>query len=310
MSNGTGTHLLNVARGGLMGTAEVIPGVSGGTVALITGIYDRLITSAGHAVSGIRIAATDLPRGQGTERSLVEFRRVHWQLVIGVLIGMAVMLVVAAKIVAPLVEEYPQRSFALFFGLVLASLWVPFTGSGRPWTALNYLVALAAAAAAFFLTGLPPTEISDPNPLLIIGAAAVAICALVLPGVSGSFMLLAFGMYTVTINAVNDRDFGYLALFALGAVLGLSLFVKLLQWLLEHYHHLTLVVMTGLLLGSLRALWPWQPWEEERRELLAPSGDLAVTFGLIGVGMAVVIGILVVAHRHAAREHEPGAIVQ
>ncbi|AEF38976.1 hypothetical protein AS9A_0521 [Hoyosella subflava DQS3-9A1] len=293
-----------------MGTAEVIPGVSGGTVALITGIYDRLITSAGHAVSGIRIAATDLPRGQGTQRSLVEFRRVHWQLVIGVLIGMAVMLVVAAKIVAPLVEEYPQRSFALFFGLVLASLWVPFTGSGRAWTALNYLVALAAAAAAFFLTGLPPTEISDPNPLLIIGAAAVAICALVLPGVSGSFMLLAFGMYTVTINAVNDRDFGYLALFALGAVLGLSLFVKLLQWLLEHYHHLTLVVMTGLLLGSLRALWPWQPWEEERRELLAPSGDLAVTFGLIGLGMAVVIGILVVAHRHAAREHEPGAIVQ
>lgn len=282
-----------------MGTAEVIPGVSGGTVALVVGIYDRLIISAGHTVSGIRLAAADLPRGKSGARAAEEFRNVHWRLVLAVLAGMFAAVIVAAKLVAPLVESHPHRAFGLFFGLVLASLYVPYRGSGQRWTPANYLLALAVAAGAFVLTGLPPTEITDPHPLLIVGAAAVAITALVLPGVSGSFMLLAFGLYTVTINAVNERDFGYLGLFALGAVLGLAFFVKLLQWLLEHHHHLTLVVMTGLLAGSLRALWPWQPWEEERRTLLAPSGDVLLPTAMLLLGMAIVIGVLLV-ERHSA----------
>lgn len=303
-SKAIGSDLFNVFRGALMGAAEVIPGVSGGTVALVVGIYDRLIISAGHTVSGVRLAATDLPRGKGGRRAAEEFRNVHWRLVLAVLAGMFAAVIVAAKLVAPLVESHPEHAFGLFFGLVLASLYVPYMGSGRRWTPANYLLALVVAAGAFVLTGLPPTEITDPHPLIIVGAAAVAITALVLPGVSGSFMLLAFGLYTVTINAVNERDFGYLGLFALGAVLGLAFFVKLLQWLLEHHHHLTLVVMTGLLAGSLRALWPWQPWEEERRILLAPSGDVLIPAGMLLLGMAIVIGVLLVERR---RTHSANA---
>lgn len=310
-SKAIGRDLFNAFRGALMGTAEVIPGVSGGTVALVVGIYDRLIISAGHVVSGIRVAAADLPMRKGDRRAASEFRKVHWRLVLAVLAGMAAALIVAAKLVAPLVESHPHRAFGLFFGLVLASLYVPYTGSGRRWTPANYLLALAVAAGAFVLTGLPPTEITHPHPLVIVGAAAVAITALVLPGISGSFMLLTFGLYTVTINAVNERDLGYLGLFALGASLGLALFVKLLQWLLEHHHHLTLVVMTGLMAGSLRALWPWQPWEDERRSLLAPSGDVLIPAGLVLLGVAIVIGVLLVArHRTHAVNARPRTTVE
>ncbi|EOM78240.1 hypothetical protein Rrhod_0431 [Rhodococcus rhodnii LMG 5362] len=292
-----GAHSANIARGGLMGVVETIPGVSAGTVALITNIYDRLILSAGHAVSGIRAVVTDVPRGAGTQRAREQARGIDWPLVAGVLAGMAVMVVISAAIVAPLVEAHPQRSYALFFGLVLASLWVPFSTSGGTWRPRDVALALAAAAAAFMLTGLPPSDVSDPAPLFVVGSAMIAICALVIPGLSGAFMLLALGMYTTTMDALNNREIGYILLFATGAFLGLSMFVKVLQKLLEEHRHITLVVMTGLLAGSLRALWPWQPWDGESRDLLAPSTDVAMTVGLMAAGVAIVVTALVVSAR-------------
>ncbi|MBA0127565.1 DUF368 domain-containing protein [Haloechinothrix sp. YIM 98757] len=300
MAKSAGTHLFNAFRGGLIGTAEVIPGISGGTVALIVGIYDRLIISAGHVVGGLRRGVTDPPRGRGLGEARAEFRKADWPLVLAAVAGMVVTIVLAAKLVAPLVEDHPQRTHALFFGLVLAGLWVPYRASGKRWSPAHYVLALAAAAVAFVLTGLPPTEVT-PHPLVVLLAAGVAICALVLPGLSGSFLLLTFGLYTVTLDAVNERDLGYLATFALGAFAGLALFVKLLQWLLVHHHHLTMVVMTGLMAGALRALWPWQPWEDEQRTLLAPSCDIAVTTGLIALGVAVVAGALLIERRVASR---------
>ncbi|TQN30959.1 putative membrane protein [Haloactinospora alba] len=293
MANSIGSPLLNVLRGALIGTSEVVPGVSGGTIALIVGIYERLITSAGHVLSGVKLAATDLPQGRGGSRASAEFRRAEWGLVLAVLVGMLAAALLGATFLAPLVEEHQQRSYALFFGLVLASLWVPYSGSGRAWSAGHYLLALAVAAGAFVLTGLPPSEVT-PNPVIVFGAAAVAICALVLPGMSGSFLLLTFGLYTATMDAVSARDFGYLGVFAVGAVFGLAFFVKLLQWLLEHQHRVTLVVMTGILAGSLRALWPWQ---DEDRALHAPAGDVAVTVALMVVGFVTVAAVLLIARR-------------
>jgi putative membrane protein len=112
-----GTHLFNAFRGGLIGTAEVVPGVSGGTVALVIGIYDRLIISAGHVLSGIRITATDLPAGKGAARAGAEFRKADWPLMLAVIAGMFTAVILAAKLVAPFVETHPQRAYALFFGL-------------------------------------------------------------------------------------------------------------------------------------------------------------------------------------------------
>jgi len=115
------------------------------------------------------------------------------------------------------------------------------------------------------------------------------VCALVLPGVSGSFLLLSIGLYQPTIEAVNNRDLAYLGVFALGAVVGLGSFVVVLQWLLAHYHRVTLLVMAGLMAGSTRALWPWQT---DARVLLAPGDNLLVLIGLVLVGAAVVFGLI------------------
>ncbi|OEJ95065.1 DUF368 domain-containing protein [Streptomyces thermolilacinus] len=302
MAKLAGPQLFNVFRGSLIGAAEAVPGISGGTVALITGVYEKLIGGAGHLTSAARMAVTDLPRGKGGARAAAEARKVDWAVVVPLLIGMAAALVLAAKLIAPLVKEHPQYSYAVFFGLVLASLWVPFSGSGRTWRPLDYLIGLAVAVGGFLLTGLPPAHVPT-HPLIVAAAGAVAICALVLPGVSGSFILLTLGLYEPTIEAVNERNFGHLGAFAVGCLVGLALFVKLLKWLLEHYHHMTLVVMTGLMAGSLRALWPWQ---DDDRALLAPSGEVGLTVALALVGALVVVAVLIVEHRSKKRlENRP-----
>ncbi|PRW62809.1 DUF368 domain-containing protein [Actinopolyspora mortivallis] len=285
------SYLAHLVRGGLIGTAEVVPGVSGGTIALVTGIYEALIGSAGHLLSGLRLAVVDVPRGAGFSRAGAELRRVRWDVVLPALVGLVCAALLAAKLLEPVLEQHPVSARAVFFGLVLASLWVPISMVGRSWRFSEVVTAVLVAALAFVLTSLPPTSVS-PNPLFVALAAAVAVCALVLPGVSGSFFLLTLGLYEPTLSALNDRDLGYIATFALGAVVGLGLFVKLLQWLLDHHRRGTLVVMTGVMAGCLRALWPWQG--EESRTLMAPSGDVGtvVLFFLLGLGAvaAVLVG--------------------
>jgi putative membrane protein len=134
---------------------------------------------------------------------------------------------------------------------------------------------------------------ATPGFFVIVTSAAVAVCALVLPGVSGSYLLLAMGMYAPTLAAVNDRDFAYLGTFVLGAILGLAAFVSLLQWLLEHMRKLTLVVMTGLMVGSLRALWPWQ---SASGDLLVPQNPLPEIIAL-AVGLVLVISLILIQRR-------------
>ena len=167
----------------------------------------------------------------------------------------------------------------------------------------NVLAALAAVLA-FVLTGLPAAGDAEPQLWFVAVAAAIAICALVLPGVSGSFLLLAMGLYAPTLDAVNDRDLGYLGVFALGAVLGLASFAPLLQWLLERRRQVTLAIMTGLMLGSLRALWPWQT---ETGGVLAPEGaQLPMVIALVVAGAALVVGLLFVESRLVRRRIATG----
>jgi putative membrane protein len=125
-------------------------------------------------------------------------------------------------------------------------------------------------------------------------SAAFAVCALVLPGISGSYLLLALGMYAPTLAAVNDRDFGYLGTFVLGAILGLASFVSLLQWLLANKIKMTMVVMSGLMIGSLRALWPWQ---NETGAILMPEDSFGLELLMFGVGSAIVFGLVVIERR-------------
>ena len=245
--------ITNLLRGFLIGTAEVIPGVSGGTIALIVGIYERIIGSAANAVE----AFVFLLRGK-LQEAKVSARQIDWLLVLPVLEGMFAAVFAAAAIIEPLLESQPENMRGLFAGLILVSLLVPYRMVGPSWRVTDYLLGLIAAAISLLLVSLPRQEVNDPALALVCLAAAVAVCALVLPGVSGSFLLLAIGFYAPTIAAVNDLDFGYLSVFVLGAIVGLAMFSTALRWLLVNQRRITLVVMTGLMLGSLRALWPWQ----------------------------------------------------
>jgi putative membrane protein len=284
--------LLNFARGSLIGIAELIPGISGGTIALVTGVYQRVIDSAAEAVRGIvlvlRFSKTNFAK------ATTHFKSISWSLLIPMLVGMVTAIFVAAGIVEPLLEQYPTATKALFAGLIAASLFVPITLSGMGWKICHYLVLLLSSVAAFAFTSIPRAADADPSFIVIMVSAAFAVCALVLPGISGSYLLLALGMYAPTLGAVNDRDFGYLGTFVLGAIVGLASFVSLLQWLLAHKLKMTMVVMTGLMIGSLRALWPWQ---DESGGVMLPEVGFGLELLMFGVGSAVVFSLVVLERR-------------
>lgn len=283
--------LIDFIRGALIGIVEIIPGVSGGTVALIIGVYERIIDSAGEFVRGFVHLVIDPPRGRGLATAKHHFQQVAWPLLVPLAVGMILGLLTAAAIVAPIVENYPVQSRAFFAGLILIALWVPARMVGGRWTWREWALAVPGAALAFWFTGLPTGNTSDPNLFLVAIAGAVAVCALAIPGMSGSFILLVMGLYEPTLAAVNDRDFGYLGVLLLGMAVGFALFVRTLQWLLKYHRRVSLAIMTGLMAGSLRALWPWQTEEGLAQ---APGSDAWVTALWFVIGAVVVTATLLV----------------
>ena len=298
--------IANLVRGALIGVAEVIPGVSGGTIALIVGIYRTAIDAIADAVLAFRQLVGLADGGPSGRRFAKTIAGLPWRLLIPVGIGMVIAVVLGARVIEPLLEDHPVQMLALFFGLVLAGIWVPahMVHRGGGWKPGYFLAAGVAAVVLFFLTGLPPATVTDPSPFIVMLAAAVAICALVLPGVSGSFFLLSLGMYEPTLDAVNDRDLVYLGAFGIGAIIGLGAFVTLLKWLLVHRAGITLAVLTGLMVGSLRALWPWQ---DDDRNLLVPASDLPSAGLMVLVGMAVVALLLLAERRLGMSEEQEDA---
>lgn len=272
----------DLLRGGIIGVVETVPGVSGGTVALVVGIYSRIIESGSHVISALRALVAGPNRGAQAAQHL---RLVDWKLVVPVLVGMFLALFSVAGPMAHLVETYPEYTRAAFFGMVLASIAIPLRMAGfteiRLW---HVLAGLAAAGATFWLVSLPPTAV-EPTPLIIVIAAAIAVCALLLPGLSGSFLLLTFGLYEPTLRAVGDRDFAYIGLFALGAVIGVASMIKGLEWLLHHRRRITLVVLTGIMVGAMRTLWPWQ---SDSRDLLPPGENWGFALALGAAGFTIV----------------------
>jgi putative membrane protein len=292
--------IVNLVRGVLIGVAEVIPGVSGGTVALIVGLYRRLID----ALADVVLAARRLITGPRSEVGPL-LRGLPWAMLVPVAVGMGGAVIIGARVLEPLLETHPVQMRALFFGLVAAGVAVPLgillrTPPGGLDAKAAVLIVVAAVTAVV-LTGLPPGNITDPPLIAVFFAAAAAICALVLPGVSGSFLLLSFGLYESTIAAVNERNVAYLAVFAVGAIFGLAVFVSVLRWLLDSHARITMAIIVGLMIGSLRALWPWQDGD---RGLLAPSTDVlsAVLLALAGAG--IVAGLLWIERRLHLTEAE------
>lgn len=296
----------NLLRGALIGVVETIPGVSGGTVALIIGVYRTLIDSAGHLIRGVASAVVDGVRRRGQSRSRAHFAGVQWGVVLPVVLGMAIAVFTAARMLAPFIEDNPEIARALFAGLIVTSLIVPARMVGGRWGLKEWILAALGAAAGFAFSSIPMGEPADPPLILVALAAAVAVCALVVPGVSGSFLLLVLGMYAPTLAALNDRNLAYIGTFMLGAIIGLSLFVSLLQWLLDNRRRVTLAIMTGLMAGSLRALWPWQT---EEGRVLPPGDDLPIAVIAFAAGIVIVAALLIVESRLVRRRALEGTDV-
>ena len=283
----------NLLRGALIGVVETVPGVSGGTVALVTGIYDELI-EAGHRITA---AARRLVTGpERVVRACEQLRGVNWLLVLPLLVGMAAAVLTVAGPVTGLVEDHPETMRALFLGLVAGSVLVPVRLSGGAWRGAELGLFALGAVGGLLLTSLPSTSL-EPSPWVVAPAAAIAVCALVLPGVSGSFLLLSVGLYQPTLQAVDQRDLGYIAWFGLWALVGLVVIVKLMRILLTRHHRGTMVVLAGLMIGALRSLWPWQ---DASGALQGPGADWPLMLLLALVGVAAVQLLVLVESRLAA----------
>lgn len=272
-----------VARGACMGAADVVPGVSGGTVALLTGIYDRLIEAA-HA--GSRTLGC-VVRGN-LSGALAQIRGFPWSFTVPLLAGLLASVGLLAGVINDSLIDHPEPMAGLFLGLVVASVLV--ARQDVSWNPFRLAVALIVGTVLFVALGWQGEPLHHPSPAILFVSGAAAVCAMVLPGISGSFLLLMMGMYASVIEIVDERLLADAAVLAAGAIVGLACFSSLLARLLERRPDTVMAIMVGLLLGSLRVLWPWPHgvgivshhneeavsgtqlgWPETSRDLLAPS---------------------------------------
>lgn len=282
-----------------MGSADVVPGVSGGTVALVLGIYERLVANirAGAGAMGA------LVRGQvGT--AVERLRHIEWVWLISLGVGILLAIAALAHAIEVLLEEQPVRMAALFFGLIVGSLVIAWRLVGSPDLA-RVAVALATAVVAFFVLELQSGPVDDPAWWMFLLVGAVAVCAMILPGVSGSFLLLMLGMYDSVLGLVTDRDIAMLGVVVIGCVVGLALFSTALHWALANHHDTVLAAMVGLMLGSLRVLWPW-PDGTDSTSVTWPGDDVVVPVVIAVAAAAAVTAVALVAGR---KDPEPDVVV-
>lgn len=245
------TIVRSLVGGFLMGMADLVPGVSGGTIALVLGIYPRLVASIKSGSSALgALARFDRASAQR------HLGAVEWRLLLPLLAGILAAVVTLASFLEHQLEARPTILAAAFFGLVVGSVAVAWGMIRRP-QPLHLLVVLGVGAGMFLFLGLTGSAVSDPAIWVFFLSGALAICAMILPGISGSLILVLIGMYAAVLGAVTDRNLAALAVFAAGCIIGLAIFSQLLNWALDRYHDLVVAAMVGLMAGSLRVLWPW-----------------------------------------------------
>ncbi|SIS08221.1 putative membrane protein [Aquipseudomonas alcaligenes] len=255
--------LLLFAKGMAMGAADVVPGVSGGTVAFISGIYDELLRS----IASVPEAALQLLRG----RVVKAWQMANATFLLVLLAGILTSVFSLARLITWLLDTHPIPVWSFFFGLILVSSYLVAREIGR-WNWTRALSFVLGVAFAWWITVASPVEWGH-DPLSLFLAGAIAICAMILPGISGSFLLVLMGLYGVVLAAVKNFDVAVLAVFAAGCLVGLLSFARLLSWLLAHFRDLTLAFLTGLMLGSLNKVWPWKQtltWRTDSHGLQVP----------------------------------------
>ena len=247
-------YLIISLKGMAMGAADVVPGVSGGTIAFISGIYEELIES----LNNINSSIFNEFRSKGIKYT---WEKLNGSFLLALMSGVLISILSLAKGVEWLLEHHPIRLWAFFFGLVAASIvYISKQIKATLWDLAGLKVFLAitiGGSIAYFITTLNPIESSDSN-LFLFFAGALAICAMILPGISGAFILVVIGAYGPVLEAISNRDIKTILIIGTGAIVGLLLFSKLLKWLFRSYNQLTLGVLTGFMIGSLNKIWPWK----------------------------------------------------
>lgn len=250
-----------------MGAADIVPGVSGGTIAFVTGIYERLIL----ALKAVPMAALKLPSNGLAET----WRKVDGTFLVVLFAGIATSIVSLAHGMSYLLENEPVLVWSFFFGLVLASALL--IGRNIKWLAPDRLVLFAAGVlSAFWITTLSPVH-QDPSLLLVFASGFLAICAMILPGISGAFILVLIGMYHYMIEGLKSFDLPIVVVFCLGAGIGLISFTQLLAWMFQRMPQQTLALLTGFLLGSLNKVWPWKIPSNGAEQNVLPQNYLELT---------------------------------
>lgn len=248
--------LMTAIRGMAMGMAEVVPGVSGGTIAFITGIYERLILD----IKKI----TSFPIGIWKQEGFKAFwKYIDGSFLLSLLGGMVLGILVGVVGITYLLEHYPSLIWGFFFGLIIASA-IYVARKITQWTIVEVIALIIGISVAYIITIVSPAQGTE-NLVFVFLSGMIAVCALILPGISGSFILLLLGMYTIILrNAkalISERDSIALVLvfvFILGCLIGLALFANVLNYLFKKFHHPTLAILTGFMIGSLNRIWPWR----------------------------------------------------
>jgi len=273
-----------------LGAADVVPGVSGGTIAFITGIYEELLST----ISNVNLGLLKTWKTDGFKAA---WNKANGNFLLALLSGIFMSVLLLANIISGALNDYPLYVWSFFFGLIVAS--IPFMGKqvGK-WTVKSVFALIIGTTIAYAITILPAASGTHSSIFLFI-SGAIAICAMILPGISGSFILLLLGSYQIIMEIISNRDFGKFGIFAIGCIVGLLAFSKLLNWLFKHHKDIVIALLTGFLIGSLNKIWPWKETtksiihkgEEKAIEQLsiAPNmDDLPVAIGCAIAGFLVI----------------------
>ena len=262
MSRNLKDYAVLVLKGMGMGAADVVPGVSGGTIAFIVGIYDELIDS----IKSINLDSLKL---FFTGKFKEFFKSINAGFLLSVMLGIGISVFSLAKIITWLLTDHPILVWSFFFGLVLASTWF-VSRDIKEWNWKTIISFVIGVGIAYYITVATPAE-TPSNLLFIFLCGAIAICAMILPGISGSFILVLLGKYFFVMDAVKSFDVIIIAVFGAGACVGITSFSRILSFALKHFRNVTLSVLTGFMLGSLNKVWPW-------KEVISEGGDGLITF--------------------------------
>jgi putative membrane protein len=245
----TKKYALTYLKGMAMGAADIVPGVSGGSIALIAGIYQELLNSINSfTVENLKLL---------TKFELKAFfKAVNGAFLLSLLTGILTSIFALSSVITYLMKEHPIPLWSFFTGLILISAFLILKDIKR-WNLGVVMAVLIGAAMAWWVTSLPPT--TTPNAMwFTFVSGAIAICAMILPGISGSFILLIMGQYEPILQAVQDRNFFKLIVFAAGCAVGILSFSRVVAWLLRKYHSATIGLLAGFMLGSINEIWPWK----------------------------------------------------